>query len=105
MSWLRHWAEVIEAWGSTQGESVGDVAASLHALSCSLGEWDRKTFGNVRGSIRKLKRELECLRSVPGRTGPSLREIEIKKELLELYRREEMPIRCSRTHKGVSLDV
>lgn len=71
-------------------ESVASLAARLKSLSGSLQAWDRETFGKVRRGIKKLERELDLLRSVPGRTAPTQRELEIKSELLELYKREEL---------------
>ena len=44
----------------------------------------------MRHEIKKLKRDLEILRGVPGRLGPSHDELKISERLVELYYREEI---------------
>ena len=69
---------------------VEEVRRNLDDLAQNLGEWSRMTFGSVRGKIRKLKKELERLRSQSQRTGPSHVEIKTNDRLIELYLREEI---------------
>ena len=63
---------------------------NLEALSNNLGEWSKSTFGNVKAVIRKLKKDLQRLRSDPLRVGPSHVEIKVNDRLIELYLREEV---------------
>lgn len=82
---------VLEGWNkSPQGDSVENLRQKLQQLSDGLCSWDKVTFGNVQGEIRKLKLELEILRRLPGRLGPSSRELKITEVLIELYHREEI---------------
>lgn len=69
---------------------MAEIKEKLAALALSLSAWDKSTFGSVCKQIRTLKRELEILQGVPGRVGPSHRELKIKENLIELYHREEL---------------
>lgn len=70
--------------------TASEVRVKLDALANNLGDWSRTTFGSVRGEIRKLKKELDRLRSDASRVGPSHPEIKINDRLIELYMREEI---------------
>ena len=72
-----------------QNPSASAVRAKLASLASNLGEWSKHTFGSVRGEIRSLKKELDRLRNVNARAGPSAVEVKINDRLLELYLREE----------------
>ncbi|XP_073357721.1 uncharacterized protein [Aegilops tauschii subsp. strangulata] len=62
---------------NSRNRTASEVRANLTALANELGEWSKATFGSVRGEIKKLKCEIEKLRSDPARTGPSNNEIKI----------------------------
>ena len=70
--------------------AAAEVRANLAALSNNLGEWSKKSFGSVKGEIRRLKKELDKLRNDPHRAGSSHAEIKINDRLIELYLREEL---------------
>ena len=55
-----------------------------------MGEWSKSTFCSVNAEIKRLKRDLECLRSDPLRTAPSHIDIKTNDCLIELYLREEI---------------
>lgn len=78
---------------SSAGGSVQEISTKLQTLAEGLWGWDKHTFGHVRSEIRKLQRELEILKNVPGRDGPSHRELKINERLVELYLREEILMR------------
>lgn len=81
-------------WGSKPVcTSVQEVHEKLQALGENLHSWDRHTFGSVKGEIKQLKRQLEALKNVPGRVGPSRLEIKVTDRLVELYQREEIMCR------------
>ena len=52
--------------------------------------WEKHTFGHVRRELQKLERELDRLRNMPNRSGPSHAELKIVEKLLELRYREEI---------------
>jgi hypothetical protein len=55
---------VTSGWNSTGGgATVSDVRGKLRSLSHQLGRWGVDTFGSVRKEIKKLKNELDLLRS------------------------------------------
>ena len=82
---------VATSWSKTaRATSVAQMKEKLDDLSGDLASWDKMTFGNVRTEIQRLKRELEVLRSTPGRDGASPREWVIVDRLVELYHREEV---------------
>jgi hypothetical protein len=82
---------VSSGWNSTMGDpTVLDVSGKLRSLSHELGRWGVETFGSVRKEIKKLRSELDLLRSDPVRVGPTHREIKINDRLVELYHREEI---------------
>jgi hypothetical protein len=92
--WERHESlkpTVVAGW-KEQGscESVDDVRRKLSSLSGDLGRWSAETFGSVRKEIKKLKQELDDLRSNPLRVGPCPDESNICDRLVELYHREEI---------------
>ena len=64
--------------GAPACSSVANIKGKLVALALSLSAWDKTTFDSVRKQIRTLKREMEILQNVPGRVGPSHRELKIK---------------------------
>jgi hypothetical protein len=68
--------------------SVKSVQGKLKGLAGDLKQWGTGTFGNVRKEIRELKKDLEQLRNLPQRVGPSHAEIKINDCLVELYHRE-----------------
>ncbi|XP_044336269.1 uncharacterized protein [Triticum aestivum] len=70
--------------------TVAEVRANLESLSNNLGEWSKSTFGNVKAEIRRLKKDLQRLRSNPLRVGLSHVGIKINDRLIELYLREEV---------------
>jgi hypothetical protein len=55
-----------------------------------LEGWGKSTFGHVRLELSKLKRELESMQAVPGRSGPSHAEIKVTDRIVELNHREEI---------------
>ena len=59
-------------------------------MSQDLGRWNKDTFGSVRKEIKRLKGELEKLRSDASRTAPTHVELKINEKLVELYHREEL---------------
>lgn len=65
--------------------SVAEVQDKLCELSGDLSSWDRLTLGNVRREIKRLKHELEILRGLPGRAGPSHQEVKIVERLVKKY--------------------
>jgi hypothetical protein len=73
--------------------SVHDVCKKLLSLSDGLGKWGRDTFGSVRKEIKQLKADLEVIRSLPKRVGPSHAEIKTSERLVELFHREEIMCR------------
>jgi len=81
---------VATCWQTVVATTVGDVNRKLGALSDELGKWGVDTLGNVKKEIKKLKNELDRLRNLPGRVGPSLLEINVNDKLVELYHREEI---------------
>lgn len=82
---------VRSAWESEgNNQTASGIRAKLDALAHNLGDWSKSTFGSVRGEIRRLKKELERLRSEVPRVGPSHAEIKINDRLIELYLREEL---------------
>ena len=53
-------------WGRLDASSfVQEVQTKLRSLGENLSSWDRNTFGHVKGEIKRLKRELKVLISVP----------------------------------------
>ncbi|XP_073360389.1 uncharacterized protein [Aegilops tauschii subsp. strangulata] len=82
---------VDSTWSS---KPMGETAVELHAKLKDLGEhlqtWDRYTFGSVKKEIKQLVRQLEILKNVPGRRGPSHLEIKVTDRLVEPYKREEI---------------
>jgi hypothetical protein len=68
---------------------LASVAASLEKLQSDLGRWDRDVFGSVRKKLCNLKKELETERSHTLYRGPSVRERDLMKELVEVLAREE----------------
>ncbi|XP_073353989.1 uncharacterized protein [Aegilops tauschii subsp. strangulata] len=70
--------------------TIAELHGKLKGLSRGLAAWDRTEFGSVMGEIKKLKGELDSLRTQPGRTGPSHTETKIMDRLVELYHREEI---------------
>ncbi|XP_073351907.1 uncharacterized protein [Aegilops tauschii subsp. strangulata] len=82
---------VRSAWESEgHNLTVSEVRAKLVALANNLGDWSKTMFGSVRGEIRRLKKELERLRSEVPRAGPTHAETKINDRLIELYLREEL---------------
>ena len=82
---------VIETgWAQTPGETVDELRQKMHALSGNLTTWDRTQFGNVRKEIAKLRKELQAMREIQGRSGPCREETKILDRLVELYHREEI---------------
>jgi hypothetical protein len=94
MMWERHdelKPTVAAGWSGDQGgNSVNMVREKIDDLARNLGRWGVDTFGSVRKEIRGLKKELELLRNLPSRVGPSHAEIKITDRLVELYHREEI---------------
>jgi hypothetical protein len=92
--WERHdelKPTVAAGWSGDQGgNSVNMVREKIDDLARNLGRWGVDTFGSVRKEIRGLKKELELLRNLPSRVGPSHAEIKITDRLVELYHREEI---------------
>jgi len=52
--------------------------------------WDTQTFGHVRQELKALNEELDRMRSVPSRVGPSHAEIKVVERIMELNYREEI---------------
>lgn len=77
-------------WTAGESDSMESMEDKLGSLSDNLRSWDRRVFGNVRKEINALKHEREILLNVPGRVGPSYREIKIRERFVELYTREEI---------------
>lgn len=83
-------AAVSAGWSLGQGESIAGVRKKLAAAAGELASWDRRVFGNVRQQITSLKRQLQVLRDLPGRSGPTHLKIKVTDQLVELYHREEI---------------
>lgn len=92
--WEGHeaWSDTISATWTGGGVSnrVEELRAKLQAIPQDLGHWNSETFGNVRKEIKRLKTELEKLRSNPNRTAPSHTKLNINENPVELYHREEI---------------
>jgi hypothetical protein len=79
--WERHEnlkPTIAEGWASScsvDGSPVVSARKRLTSLAHDLGRWGSETFGSVRKEIKNLKSELSNLRSLPGRVGPSHREL------------------------------
>jgi hypothetical protein len=63
---------------------MADVKAKLKGLSDALHAWGRVTFGHGRKELRALWSELEHMRMLPGRVGPTYEEIKIIERIVEL---------------------
>ena len=59
---------VRDRWSMQEGETVDALCAKLGGLAGDLSAWDRNHFGSVRQEIRQLKKQLEIMRSAPGRS-------------------------------------
>ncbi|KAM0859925.1 hypothetical protein ACQ4PT_046881 [Festuca glaucescens] len=81
---------VTASWLTEESSSASEVRGKLANLANDLGKWGLNTFGSVRKEIRKLKSELEHLRNLPGRVGPSHVDIKVNDNLIVLYHREEV---------------
>jgi hypothetical protein len=92
--WERHLefkGKVNAGWAkSTADQTTTTVRAKLKTLADDLGGWGTETFGSVRKEIKKLKLELERLRSLPHCVRPSHVEIKINDHLVKLYHMEEI---------------
>jgi hypothetical protein len=95
-TWERHEnlkPTIAEGWASSRsvdGLPVVSAQKRLTSLAHDLGRWGSETFGSVHKEIKNLKLELSSLRSLPGRVGPSHRELKINEHLVELYHHEEI---------------
>ena len=70
LAWERHpeLQQVVAAgWTTSPADSVEAMHDKLNALSSHLSSWERTNFGIVRQEIATLKKELDTLRSAPGR--------------------------------------
>jgi hypothetical protein len=80
-----------QKWGAGEAcLTMEDLHTKLSSLSTDLRRWDKQSFGNIRWQIGQLQRELGELRRDPLRLGPSPREEEITRRLVELFDQEEV---------------
>jgi hypothetical protein len=80
-----------QKWGAGEAcLTMEDLRTKLSSLSTDLRKWDKQSFGNIRWQIGQLQRELGELRRDPLRLGPSPREEEITRRLVELFDQEEV---------------
>ena len=77
-------------WAQVPGDSVESLHAKLQGLSADLTNWEHTHFGSVRQEIDQLKRQLQILRQIPGRTGPGHAELNVTDRMVELFHREEI---------------
>jgi exonuclease III len=79
-----------QAWAvQTEGEPLQALQSKMLDVSGALSVWGKETFGHVRSEIKKLKRELDRMRTEPTRVGPSYEETKVVCRLAELHHREE----------------
>ena len=82
---------ITEAWCSGQpSSSMLALGNKLNRISGELLGWNSSVFGQVKKEINRLQTELERLRSIPDRVGPSEAEVNITQKLTEWYHREEI---------------
>jgi hypothetical protein len=97
-TWDRHpelKPTITSSWPTEETSSVGEVRGKLDLLDNDLSSWGLHTFGSVRKEIKKLKSELEHLRNLPGRVGPSHVDTKVNDTLVELYHGKEVMWRQS----------
>ena len=81
---------VKESWQEGgKASNMEQIKDKLQVMADGLKEWDKCTFGSVRGRLKELQQRLTLLRAAPGRTGPNHEEIKISDQLAELHHREE----------------
>ncbi|CAM8915895.1 unnamed protein product [Rhodiola kirilowii] len=75
----------------------GTIMDKLEHLKSCLTRWNQHNFGNVNDRLKKLKGDLESIRSVPRTESSAAKETEIINELDEwLIREEQMWLQRSR---------
>ncbi|XP_071679666.1 uncharacterized protein [Lolium perenne] len=68
-----------QAWAvQTEGEPLQALQSKMLDVSGALSVWGKETFGHVRSEIKKLKRELDRMRTEPTRVGPSYEETKVR---------------------------
>lgn len=70
--------------------TVADLHNKLTMVAGELGQWDTLSFGQVRGELKKLNKQLEHMHADPSRDGPSREEIKVADHIVELNHREEI---------------
>ena len=80
-----------EAWNATgRANTVTELSGKLASVANELQSWGRTTFGAVRAELRRLRKQLEELRSLPNRMEPSREEEIVEARMVELCLREEI---------------
>ena len=84
-------AMLARTWqGAGKAHTLRELHDKLTSLAGSLNLWDTQTFGHVRQELKALNEELDRMRSVPSRVGPSHAEIKVVERIMELNYREEI---------------
>ena len=84
-------AMLAQTWqGAGKAHTLRELHDKLTTLAGSLSLWDTKMFGHVRQELKALNEELDRMRSVPSRVGPSHAEIKVVERIMELNYREEI---------------
>ena len=82
---------VTDAWNATgRASTVADLSQKLASVAGTLQRWGRTTFGAVRAELRTLRTQLQDLRAMPSRVGPSDEEKRVEAQMTELCLREEI---------------
>ena len=67
-----------EAWNSMEkAHTITELSDKLALVAGRLQRWGHSTFGAVRAELRRLRKNLDELRSLPNRAGPSAEEKQV----------------------------